>query len=132
MISQNKIKKINHLKTKKGRTKEKLYIIEGIRCVKSYIDNSASVKEVFFTRSFISTDNNIIELCDKNKIAYSIISEIEMKQLSDTITPSGVFGICKLKNKHSLDLNSNRWIYLYKISDGERASCSLAKRAIYQ
>ena len=35
MISQKKIKQIQSLKTKKGRTIEGLFLIEGLRCIKS-------------------------------------------------------------------------------------------------
>jgi len=117
MISQDRLKQIQHLKTKKGRTKEKLYIIEGSRCVKSYINNSSLVKEIFLSQTFVKTDKTIIELCEKNQIIFSIISDKEIKKLSDTITPSGVFGICELKSQRSLNLESKRWLYLYKISD---------------
>ena len=117
MINQDKLKQIQHLKTKKGRTKEKLYIIEGSRCVKSYINNSSLVKEIFLSQTFVKTDKKIIELCEKNGIIFSIISDKEIKKLSDTITPSGVFGTCELKSQRSLDLESKRWLYLYKISD---------------
>ena len=103
MIVQNKIKKLQLLKTKKGRLKENLYIIEGMRCVKSYIENSTLVKEVFITQSFNKTDKTIIKLCDKNKITFSKISENDMKKLSGTITPPGVYGVCQLKDEHSLD-----------------------------
>ena len=117
MISQDTFKKIQHLKTKKGRTKNKEYIIEGIRCVKSFIENSTLVKEIFLSQSFVKTDKIIIKLCEKNKLAFSIITDEEIKKLSDTITPSGVLGICELKNYPGLDLESKRWLYLYKISD---------------
>jgi len=117
MISQDKFKQIQCLKTKKGRTKEKLYIIEGAKCIKSFIENDTIVKEIFLSQSFVKSDKKIIELCDKNNIAFSIISNKEIKKLSDTITPSGVLGICKLKIKSSLDLESKRWLYLYKLSD---------------
>ena len=117
MMSQDKFKQIQRLKTKKGRTKEKLYIIEGARCIKSFIENGTIVKEIFLSKSFVKTNKKIIELCGKNKIAFSIISNKELKKLSETITPSGVLGICKLKIKSSLDIESKRWLYLYKVSD---------------
>ena len=117
MITQNKIKQIQLLKTKKGRIKENLYIIEGMRCIKSYVKNSTLIKEIFITESFTKTDKTIIKLCNKKKITFSMISDKDMKKLSDTITPPGVYGVCQFKNKHSLDLESKRWLYLYKISD---------------
>jgi len=117
MTIQDKFKLIKRLKTTKGRIKEKHFIIEGDRCVKSFIENSILVEEVFLGKSFVKTDNKIIELCKKNKIEFSIISDEEIKKISDTITPSGILGICKLKNESSLNLESKRWLYLYKLSD---------------
>ena len=117
MIIQNKIKKIQLLKTKKGRIKENLYVIEGMRCIKSFIENSTFVKEIFITQSFNKTNKTIIDLCDKNKITFSIISDNDMRKLSGTVTPPGIYGVCQLKDEHSLDLESKRWLYLYKISD---------------
>ena len=40
-----------------------------------------------------------------------------MKAISDTKNPSGVFGISKFKPPPEMNLNSKRWLYLYKISD---------------
>ena len=52
MISDNRTKQILSLKTKKGREKEKLFIIEGTRCVQSYINSSNLVKEIFMNKDF--------------------------------------------------------------------------------
>ena len=57
MISRNKIKQILSLKTKKGREKEQLFIIEGARCVKSYINSSNLVKEIFMNKDFFKVEN---------------------------------------------------------------------------
>tara|TARA_Y100001968_G_C19444580_1_gene764557 strand:+ start:1326 stop:2075 length:750 start_codon:yes stop_codon:yes gene_type:complete len=117
MISQKKLKQIENIKTKKGRAKEGLYIIEGTRCVRSYIENSSLVDEIFLSQSYVKIGKKIIELCNKNEIIYSIISDTEMKQLSDTTTPPGILGVCIFNNQTSLDLKSKRWLYLYNISD---------------
>ena len=45
MISQNKIKQIQSLKTKKGRTKEGMFLIEGARCISSFLEHSDDLKE---------------------------------------------------------------------------------------
>ena len=50
MISQNKIKQIQSLKTKKGRTKEGLFLVEGVRCISSYLEHSNNLKELFIAR----------------------------------------------------------------------------------
>ena len=40
-----------------------------------------------------------------------------MKTISDTKTPPGVIGISKFTPLPEMNLNSKRWLYLYKISD---------------
>ena len=117
MISRNRIKQILSLKTKKGREKEQLFIIEGARCVKSYINSSNLVKEIFMNKDFSMMNKTILLLCDKQNIVYSVIPDKDMKNLSDTKTPSGIIGICMFKPMPSLDYDSKRWLYLYEISD---------------
>ena len=117
MISQNKIKQIQSLKTKKGRTKEGLFLVEGVRCISSYLEHSDDLKELFIARSFTSINKNIINLCKKKNIPHTIISDKVMKSISDTKTPSGILGISKFTPPPELNLNSKRWLYLYKISD---------------
>jgi len=117
MISHNRIKQIQSLKTKKGRSKEKLFIIEGARCVHSYINNSNLVNELFMSKHFSTINRKMIELCDKQNIDYTVVTDKDMKNLSDTKTPSGILGICAFQPQPSLNFDSKRWLYLYKISD---------------
>ncbi len=117
MISQNKIKQIQSLKTKKGRTKEGLFIIEGVRCINSFLEDSSTLKELYTNKSFPSINKNIINLCEKKNIPYTTISNKLMKAISATKTPPGVLGISKFKPPPEMNLNSKRWLYLYKISD---------------
>ena len=64
MISHNRIKQILSLKTKKGREKEKLFIIEGSRCVQSYINSSNLITEIFMNKDFAMINRKIMRLCD--------------------------------------------------------------------
>ena len=117
MISQNKKKQIQSLKTKKGRIKEGLFLIEGVRCVNSFLEHSNDIKELFIVKTFASINKNIIKLCEKKNIPHTKISDKVMKTISDTKTPPGVIGISKFTPLPEMNLNSKRWLYLYKISD---------------
>jgi len=117
MISHNKIKQIQSLKTKKGREKERLFLIEGIRCINSFLENSDDLTEILTTRSFTSMNKKIINLSKKKNIFHTMIPDKIMKTISDTKTPSGILGISKLSSPPEMNLDSKRWIYLYKISD---------------
>ena len=83
MISNNRIKQIQSLKTKKGRSKEKLFIIEGARCVQSYINSSNLVKEIFMNKNFAMINKKMMQLCDKQNIIYSVVPDKDMKNLSE-------------------------------------------------
>ena len=117
MISPNRIKQILSLKTNKGRKKEQLFIIEGARCVQSFINNSNLVKEIFMNKNFAMINKKMMQLCDKQNIIYSVVPDKDIKNLSDTKTPSGIIGICMFKPLPSIDYESKRWLYLYEISD---------------
>ena len=117
MISQNKKKQIQSLKTKKGRTKEGLFLIEGPRCVKAFLENGDFLKELFIDKSFISMNKDLISLSEKKDIPFSIISDKTMKAISDTKTPAGILGLSRFIPPPKLNLNARRWLYLYKISD---------------
>ncbi len=117
MISQNKIKQIKSLKTKKGRTKEGLFLIEGLRCVKSFLENGNSLRELFIVYPSNLIYKKILNLCKEKNIPYTPISDKIMKGLSDTKTPPGILGISKFNPPPKLNFNSKRWLYLYKISD---------------
>ena len=120
MISHNRIKQILSLKTKKGRNKEKLFIIEGSRCVQSFINSSNLVKEIFMNKDFAIINKKMLQLCDKQNIVYSVVPDKDMKNLSDTKTPSGIIGICMFKSLPSLNYDSKRWLYLYEISEEDK------------
>ena len=117
MISQNKKKQIQSLKTKKGRTKEGLFLVEGLRCINSFLEHDNNLKELFIARSFTSTHKDIINLCEEKNIPHTTISDKIMKAISDTKTPSGLLGVSKFTTPPELNLNAKRWLYLYKISD---------------
>mgnify|MGYP001185799060 FL=1 len=117
MISQNKIKQIQSLKTKKGRIKEGMFLIEGARCINSFLEKGNDLKELFVTKSFMLDNDKIMNLCKKKNIPHVIISDKIIKNISDTKTPSGVLGVSRFKYLPKLNLSSKRWLYLYKISD---------------
>jgi tRNA G18 (ribose-2'-O)-methylase SpoU len=74
MLSAKKLKKIQLLKTKKGRLKEKLFLIEGKRSIENYILKSNIVKEIVISDSEIDNNKPIIDLCIQNKIELITVS----------------------------------------------------------
>ena len=117
MLSVKRLKQIQLLKTKKGRLKEKLFLIEGKRSVENYILKSNLVEEIIISDSEIGCNKPIIDLCIQKKIKLITVSNKIISKLSDTKTPSGLIGICKILTPEKIDLNAKRWLYLHKIKD---------------
>ena len=117
MLTKNTIKQIQLLKTNKGRKKEKKYIIEGKRCILSYIDNNEDLNMLFITKGFLTKNKDLIKKWESKKLNIEIISNKIMGKISDAKTPSGVLGIYNLKKSSDLNLNSKIWLYLDEVSD---------------
>ena len=117
MLSANRLKQIQSLKTKKGRLKENLFIIEGRRSLKEYLQKSKLLEQVIITDSEASLNTDLVNLCNEKKVDLTIIQTKLLKTISDTKTPSGLIGICKIDINIKEDFNSDRWLYLYKIKD---------------
>ncbi len=82
-----KIKEINQLKQKKFRDKYKMFLIEGKHLVEEAY-NRGYLKEILILEN--------IDFKLDTKINY--INEKIVKYLTETQTPSGIFGICKIPN----------------------------------
>ena len=64
MLTKNTIKQIQLLKTNKGRIQQEKYIIEGKRCVLTYINNNEDLIILFITKDFLTKnkgERNIAE-----------------------------------------------------------------------
>ena len=117
MLSAKRLKQIQLLKTKKGRLKENLFLIEGKRSVENYILKSDLVQEIVISDLEIESNKYIIELCNRKKINLLTAPKKIISKLSDTKTPSGILGICKIVQPGLKDFDAKRWLYLYKIKD---------------
>ena len=117
MLSAKRLKQIQLLKTKKGRLKENLFLIEGKRSVENYILKSDLVQEIIISDLEIESNKYIIELCNRKKINLLTAPKKIISKLSDTKTPSGILGICKIVQPGLKDFDAKRWLYLYKIKD---------------
>ena len=120
MLSKAEIKKIKSLSSKKGRDKYQLFIIEGSRLVADAITFGSAIEQIYATEHFLTntTNTDLINLITENALPVNIISDKELKSISDTITPSGVLSLCPIPEVGSPKLdNDDNWLYLDGISD---------------
>jgi TrmH family RNA methyltransferase len=114
LISKNSFKKIKSLKQKKFREESQRLIVEGVRSIESIINDGALIKSVVYTQEFQSKNSDFIGRFNNELL--NEITEKEMNQLSNSVTPPGVLVIAKYPQYGLFDSNKNA-IFLDRISD---------------
>ena len=114
MITKKTYKNIRSLKDKKIRHAQKRFTLEGIRTIQTVLDENVPIECVLFTKEFHSKHSEFIKQIN-DKILFEV-SDREIKDLSNTITPSGVLAVAHFPNYNKIDLTKNL-IYLDRISD---------------
>jgi len=114
LITKKTYKNIRSLKDKKIRHAQKRFTLEGIRTIQTVLDENVPIECVLFTKEFHSKHSEFIKQIN-DKILFEV-SDREIKDLSNTITPSGVLAVAYFPNYNKIDLTKNL-IYLDRISD---------------
>ena len=119
MISKTDIKQLTRLSTKKGRNEYGLYLIEGLRIIRSALRAQAPINRIFVTTRFEESVNYQSMSNQFNKILKpELIDEKTMKQITQTVTPSGILAVCSLPKITELPSTiASNWLYLDKIAD---------------
>ena len=119
MTSKNDIKQLSKLSTKKGRNENGLYLIEGLRIIRSALRAQAIINRIFVTEKFKkSVDYQSISNQFNKILKPEIIDEKTMKQIAQTVTPSGIVAVCSLPKITELPATIvSNWLYLDKIAD---------------
>jgi TrmH family RNA methyltransferase len=94
MVSKNEIKLITSLQQKKYRTKHQLFVVEGIKSVKEFVQSKYPVYQIYVTEDIhIDIDQNL----------QSIISKNDLKRITNLKNSSGVVGIFKIPKLFTKD-----------------------------
>ena len=119
MISKTDIKQLSRLSTKKGRNEYNLYLIEGLRIIRSALRAQTPINRIFVTARFEeSVDYQSISNRFNKMLKPEIIDEKTMKQITQTVTPSGILAVCSLPKITELPSTiASNWLYLDKIAD---------------
>jgi TrmH family RNA methyltransferase len=106
MLSKEKLKALAKLKTKKGRKQEGKFLIEGIRLCEEAL-NSSWVIESFLLSHVFEERIKGKELWRKLERSNAKLIEVkarDLEKLSDTVTPSGILGIIKIRRNPLIEL----------------------------
>ena len=119
MISKTDIKQLTRLSTKKGRNEYGLYLIEGLRIIRSALRAQAPINRIFVTTRFEeSVDYQSMSNRFNKILKPELIDEKTMKQITQTVNPSGILAVCSLPKITELPSTiASNWLYLDKIAD---------------
>ena len=106
MLSKNQIKLINQLNQKKYRKKHSLFIAEGIKTVKEFIFSDYELDVLYSSVDLVFAPDQEVD----------IISDKDLKKISQLKTPQTVLGLFKIPENHPLD-NPNLTIVLDGVRD---------------
>lgn len=106
-VNNKIIKYTNSLKDKKARKKEGLFIAEGLRLVTDGM-KIRKPEYVIISENFS---------CKDLGVKTYLVSENVFKKLSDTVTPQGILGVFKIKERNISEIEKENTLVLNNISD---------------
>ena len=87
------IKSTRHLLTRKGRTEQRRFIVEGLRLVNEAVERAELIDYVLVSQGYLEQQEQYPSLPDSTPCY--IVSEPVIKSVTDTRTPSGVMAVCR-------------------------------------
>lgn len=95
MLSKSQIKLITSLAQKKGRTKNGLFLVEGIKGISEILQSDFKLHSLFTTKEIFNSEVSKTH----------IISEEELKKISSLKTPQTAIALFKIPQKEEVKLN---------------------------
>jgi TrmH family RNA methyltransferase len=90
MLSNTSIRLVSSLRSGKQRQKSDLYIVEGDKLVREYLDEGCSVRHLFATHRFLSS---LSVGSSGNAGRITEVTESELKQISSLTTPNNAVAL---------------------------------------
>ncbi len=91
-VRNPEVKKVVALHDKKGRTEHRLFIVEGKRGIRSFLDAGWQPAELFMTHATSASVGNFFQ-------PYTLVSDHVMQKMSTSTTPSGLLALFPLPAK---------------------------------
>ena len=95
MVSKSQIKLITSLGQKKARTKNRLFIVEGIKGISEILASNYELDSLYTTK----------EIFDLPASKINMVNEADLKKISNLKTPQTAVALFKIPDVKSLDLN---------------------------
>ena len=110
-----------HLLTKRGRSKEGKFIVEGVRLCREALLSDWEIETAFFNEDFNSDPHwkEIRQHLEEKQIPLTILKNANFKKLSDTKHPQGIALVVDIPKYDIQELQLNRINFLV-ILDGIR------------
>ena len=109
------IKEVKSLYRKKGRMKNKAFIIEGIKIINEAIENNYPIENILYTDQLLK-NNEGVDFLNRLKDIYSpiYVSNNIFKEISDTENPQGVLAVAQLQYRaiEEIKLNTKPFYYI--------------------
>ena len=114
-MNEKEVKRLSSLRVKKYREKFRQFLIEGRRLTHEALLADADVVTLF---SVSAVDKNISQAASARNIPIETIQEKQLHQISDTVSPSGIMGVCAIpENDISSIPKTDNCIFLDSLSD---------------
>lgn len=92
-LSKNQIKRIQSLRQKKQRVKQRLFVAEGLKVVNEFLKSSFTLDSLFVTTEVQNSFEGH---------SFHLISESELKKISSLKTPNGVLALFQIPEEKKL------------------------------
>ncbi len=111
MLSKEKLKELSRLKTKKGRSREEKFLIEGLRLCEEAAESGWMVESVLFTGSFEekNREKRLLKKLQKLNARLIPVKSQVLSKLSDAVSAQGIICVARTR-KYSLKDFWNRKI----------------------
>ena len=115
MISKNRTKLIQSLRSKKNRLKEQLFLVEGNKNVAEVLASTLVVEELYATSDFLFENQHFAQ----NAMRVIEVEKEAIRKASLLQNPQSSLAICKIPPAENIPqrLNENLSIYLDEIQD---------------
>lgn len=95
MLSKSQIKLINSLSQKKYRAQHNLFTVEGVKGITEFLNSSFKLRHIYTTKV-------VFDVIDED---CSIISDIELKKISQLKNPNTALGVFEIPENKPVDMS---------------------------